>query len=172
MNPSNPPRFTIRAARPDDAAAITALRNLPGVRHGTLALPFSQTATSVAFLEKLGPDNHLVVAESGTELVGTASLNRYTGRRAHVAGLGINVADPWQGQGAGAALLAALIDLADNWLGLVRIELNVFTDNRRAIALYEKFGFVTEGCQRAYALRDGVLIDCLSMARLHPAPSP
>ncbi|MCW8305405.1 GNAT family N-acetyltransferase [Acidiphilium sp. PA] len=172
MNPAEPPSFTIRAARKDDALAITALRNMPGVRHGTLAVPFGQTAASIAYLEKLGPDNHLLVAEAGTELVGTASLNRHTGRRAHVAGLGISIADPWQGKGAGTALMSALIDLADNWLGLVRIELNVFTDNRRAIALYEKFGFMIEGRQRAYALRDGVLIDSLSMARIHPAPSP
>jgi putative acetyltransferase len=46
----------------------------------------------------------------------------------------------------------------------------VFTDNARAIALYQRFGFRVEGTYRAYALRDGVYADALAMARLHPNP--
>ncbi|EXF94086.1 hypothetical protein HK44_004755 [Pseudomonas fluorescens HK44] len=34
------------------------------------------------------------------------------------------------------------------------------------IALYRKFGFDTEGVFREYAVRDGLLVDALSMARL------
>ncbi len=37
--------------------------------------------------------------------------------------------------------MSEILDLADNWLMLVRIELGVFTDNEKAIKLYEKFGF-------------------------------
>jgi L-phenylalanine/L-methionine N-acetyltransferase len=53
---------------------------------------------------------------------------------------------------------------------VLRLELDVFADNQRAIALYRKFGFVHEGTHQAYALRDGAYVDSLSMARLHPAP--
>lgn len=49
-----------------------------------------------------------------------------------------------------------------------RLELTVFTDNERAIALYRKFGFEAEGTHRAYALRDGRYADVLAMARLRP----
>jgi putative acetyltransferase len=42
----------------------------------------------------------------------------------------------------------------------------VFADNDAAISLYCKFGFETEGLLRDYAVRDGVLVDTLSMARL------
>ena len=31
----------IRATRPEDVAGLTELANLPGVRHGTLRLPFT-----------------------------------------------------------------------------------------------------------------------------------
>jgi putative acetyltransferase len=48
--------------------------------------------------------------------------------------------------------------------------LTVYTDNAGAIALYRKFGFVDEGVHRAFALRDGVYVDALAMARLHPNP--
>jgi putative acetyltransferase len=63
-------------------------------------------------------------------------------------------------------LLSAIIDLADNWLNLKRLELSVYTDNIRAIALYERFGFEREGLCRAYAWRDGAYVDSLAMARL------
>jgi putative acetyltransferase len=64
-----------------------------------------------------------------------------------------------------------MLDLADQWLGLRRVELNVFTDNQAAIALYRKYGFEVEATHRGAALRDGVLIDCYFMARLRePMP--
>jgi putative acetyltransferase len=64
--------------------------------------------------------------------------------------------------------MAALIDLADNWLGLHRIELTVYVDNAPAIHLYEKIGFVIEGTARDFALRGGVYVDVHTMARLRP----
>jgi len=70
------------------------------------------------------------------------------------------------GQGAGAALMAALLDQADSWLGLKRVELCVFADNVRAISLFERFGFEREGLFRAYAYREGRFVDSLAMARL------
>lgn len=69
-------------------------------------------------------------------------------------------------RGIDQALLYVIIDLAQNWLGLTRLELEVYTDNVTAIRLYEKVGFVLEGTQRQCALRDGVLIDAHVMARL------
>ena len=42
------------------------------------------------------------------------------------------------------------------------------SDNARAIALYERFGFEREGVMRGYAWRDGEHVDAISMARLRP----
>jgi len=88
----------------------------------------------------------------------------------HVAVLGISVVPDWQRRGVGNELLRRLLDWADNWAGYLRIELGVYADNEPAIALYRKFGFVHEGTQRAYALRDGQYVDSHMMARLHPNP--
>ncbi|HEY8710230.1 MAG TPA: GNAT family N-acetyltransferase, partial [Burkholderiaceae bacterium] len=85
-------------------------------------------------------------------------------------GLGISVARAAQGQGVGSALMVALCDYADRWLGVLRIELTVYTDNEVALRLYRKFGFEIEGTFKGYALRDGVFVDALAMARLHPNP--
>jgi putative acetyltransferase len=62
--------------------------------------------------------------------------------------------------------MQALVDLADKWLPVTRIELTVFTDNERAIGLYKRFGFEIEGTHRAYALRDGKYVDTHAMARM------
>jgi putative acetyltransferase len=76
------------------------------------------------------------------------------------------VHDAYAGRGAGTALMAAIVDLADNWLQLRRLELNVYADNARAVALYERFGFEREGLMRAYAWRNGEYVDSVAMARL------
>jgi len=79
------------------------------------------------------------------------------------------VRDDWHGRGVGTALLAAAIDLADNWLNYTRIELTVYTDNDVVLALYTKFGFEIEGTLRAFAFRGGGYIDAYTMARIAPA---
>jgi putative acetyltransferase len=87
-------------------------------------------------------------------------------RRRHVGDMGMMVRDDWQGKGIGSALMAAMVDLADNWLNLVRIELTVYTDNAAAVGLYQKFGFAIEGTLRRYAFRDGEYVDAYTMARV------
>ena len=82
--------------------------------------------------------------------------------------LGIGILPQWQGRGVGRKLLARLLDWADNWGNVLRVELHVHADNERAIALYRSMGFVEEGRHRAYALKNGRFIDSFSMARLHP----
>jgi putative acetyltransferase len=80
----------------------------------------------------------------------------------------MSVRDDWQGKGAGSALLQAAIELAERWLNVSRMELQVYTDNQPAIALYKKFGFVIEGTLRKMAFRDGEYVDAYAMARLRP----
>ena len=53
----------------------------------------------------------------------------------------MGVADDLDGQGIGTALLEALLEAADNWLDIRRVELTVFVDNDAAIRLYERLGF-------------------------------
>jgi len=87
-------------------------------------------------------------------------------RRRHVGEIGMAVRNDWQGRGVGTALMEAVLDLADNWLDLTRVELSVYTDNGAAVALYEKFSFEFEGTHRRYALRNDEYVDAYSMARI------
>jgi L-phenylalanine/L-methionine N-acetyltransferase len=156
----------IRAARPDDCERWAALVNLPGVRHNTLRLPFHTPEEVRKWLETRNAASPAILACRGEEMVGCADLRHFDGRRAHAGEVGLVVHDAHWGHGIGTALLGALTDTADRWLGLTRLQLTVFADNHRAIALYRRFGFRIEGTHRSYAFRDGTLADALSMARL------
>ena len=162
--PANP--VLIRAVRLEDAESITAMRSLPGVRHGTLALPFPSIDAGRKWLEAFPKADIHVAAECNAAVVGTASLARLQGRRGHCGQIGIMVHDAHVGRGIGTALMAALVDAADQWLGLLRLELQVNCDNAPALALYRRFGFVVEGRLVADIFRDGQYIDCFTMGRL------
>jgi len=142
---------------------------------GLLQLPYPTEAAWKKRIDEMptGPTSAelFIVAERGGEVVGNAGCHPPPHvRRRHTAGVGMAVAQHAQGQGVGTALMAAIVDWADNWAQLLRLELTVYTDNAAAIALYRKFGFVEEGVHRAYAIRDGGYVDALAMARLHPRP--
>jgi putative acetyltransferase len=166
--------FLIRRASPKDAAAVAAHMADPAVFGGLMQLPFPSEEQWRVRLEEgvKDPTGIVLLAVAGDAVIGTCGLhpegNRL--RRKHVLGLGISVSKACWGQGVGKALMAALMDYADNWAGALRVELTVFADNARAIALYKKFGFFVEGTHRAYAMRNGALADVLSMARFHPKP--
>ncbi|WP_137130210.1 GNAT family N-acetyltransferase [Rhizobium sp. FY34] len=160
------PDIVIRAARQSDAEAITTLVNLPGFRYGTLRMPFQSIAETTRRFNEANASTHSLVAELSGEIIGEIGLMRQGGRRAHAASMGMGVHDAHAGRGVGSALISAVIDLADNWLNLRRLELTVYTDNKPALALYRKFGFAVEGTLHDYAFRDGVFVDAYAMARL------
>jgi L-phenylalanine/L-methionine N-acetyltransferase len=165
---------TLRRATVADAEALAVLMADEAVYAGVLQMPYPTADMWRKRLEPQATDNfslHLIAVASGA-VVGSAgiSVQGSTPRRRHAGWLGMTVAAEWQGKGIGTFLMDALLDWADNWAGLMRIELTVYTDNARAIALYEKAGFAHEGTHRAYALRAGRFVDAHAMARLHPNP--
>ena len=157
----------IRAQEPEDMADLTEVFNQPRAIWGTLQVPFTSLEARRRRREGLPANHTVLVAVIGGKVIGSAGLHPTDQRRrAHVASIGMAVHDAYAGRGAGRALLQALIDQADRWLAYRRLELTVWTDNERAIALYEAFGFEREGVLRAYAWRDGAYVDALAMARL------
>lgn len=162
-----PPDIAIRAMEPADIPALAEVLNQPQAVWGTLQPPFvSVDARQKRFAEN-GPDDAGLAAVIGGRVVGFIGLHRVPHhRRSHAASLGMAVHDAYAGRGAGTALMTAVVDLAERWWNVRRLELNVYADNQRAIALYERFGFEREGSHRAYAWRDGAYVDSLSMARV------
>ena len=147
----------------------------PVVARGLLQLPHGDEAHWHKRIAEMpvGPNvaDLFIVAERAGRVVGNAGLTSMQAlRRRHAMSMGIAVDRAAQGQGVGTALMAALVDWADNWAHVLRIELGVYADNAPAIALYRRFDFKLEGRHISHALRDGEFVDTLTMARLHPKP--
>jgi putative acetyltransferase len=160
----------IRQVEPADAPALRDLYAQPESVAGTLQIPYPTIERWRERIESFPEGSVSLVAEVDGHIAGNATLvvHDRSPRRAHAGELGIAVHPDRQRQGIGTALLGALVDLADNWLNLRRLELTVFVDNAPARRLYEKLGFEVEGTHREYAFRDGRFVDVLSMARIRP----
>lgn len=84
----------------------------------------------------------------------------------HRAVMGISLLKEYWGCGLGSFLMQIAVEqTAAN--GFEQLELGVFEDNARAIALYEKFGFAKYGVSpRAFKLKDGTYRDEIIMVRM------
>jgi putative acetyltransferase len=164
--PSHKTDILIRALEPADLPDLTEAWNQPKAYAGTLQLPYVSLEARQRRHAASDPASTSLVALIEGKVIGMIFLSRFENRRSHAGAIGMAVHDAYAGRGAGSALMAAIVDLADNWLQLKRLELGVYADNARAIALYERFGFEREGLSRAYAWRDGAYVDSLAMARL------
>lgn len=166
--------FIIRPATPDDAEALiahvqaitTEAADCVPLRPGEFQMTAAQERDFLAQVS-VSENSLFLIAECDKKLVGEVNYaggNRYATR--HAATLGISVRASYQRRGIGNALLAEAIQKAKSTGCLRRLELLVYADNRTAIQLYERHGFVPEGTHRRAIRRDGEFIDQVRMALL------
>ena len=116
--------INIRRTEPSDYEAMQKIFMGPKVVWGTLQVPFPSVESWRKRLEEPPEGTFGLVACVDGELVGQLNIHTFPSRprRRHVGQIGMSVGDDFQGQGVGTALLAAAVDLADNWLNLLRLE--------------------------------------------------
>lgn len=87
------------------------------------------------------------------------SLSCHPRRRlAHTGEIALSVRKKYWHIGVGSAIMEALIELAKE-ASLKNVELGVYADNERAIALYRRFGFEEIGRHRGKIYVDGEYYD-------------
>lgn len=159
-------KIVIRPQQIQDARDLHAMRIAEGARENTLGLLTNTVMGIERRIQNQTANDHVLVAEVDGRVVGIVGLQvKASPRLNHSGTLGLTIHPEFQGQGIGRQLMSAIIDLADNWLMLVRLDLEVFTDNARAIHLYESLGFVIEGHKRYGSKRHGRYDDEYFMAR-------
>jgi ribosomal protein S18 acetylase RimI-like enzyme len=161
--------YPMRPAKISDHVAIKRIELAAASQPGPLvSWPHEiQQKDYEKFLGDLITHGFVVVAEENGTLVGHAYLDQMSmNALRHVFRLTTVVDLKYVGKGFGAALLTALIDMAEKSGRVDKIELLVRASNQPAVALYRKLGFVQEGAliNRVKAL-DGTCHDDLAMAR-------
>lgn len=138
--------FVIEQAREEDAAALLEYLKVVGGETENLSFGEEGLSTDLAAEQVYlraqcqSADNVQYLAKVNGEIIGTASLNRKPRRMRHRGEFGISLKKAWWGCGAGSALTEAVLSFArEN--GFEQLNLEVRSDNARAIRLYEKYGF-------------------------------
>lgn len=130
-----------------------------------------QTAPPVEAMRSFVRDNigrgnpHMVARDAGNggRVVGWCDIRRKEREaQAHCGVLGMGIVEGYRDRGLGRRLITAALDAARS-AGLERVELDANAENLRAIALYEKVGFVHEGIARRAVRLQGRLIDSVRM---------
>jgi len=87
-----------------------------------------------------------LVAIIDNKIVGNASINQISNRLKlkHRAEFGVSIIKEYWGCGVGTVLLKVCIDLAKQ-MGYKQLELDVVSNNDRAISLYKRYGFIEFG---------------------------
>ncbi|MBS9436839.1 GNAT family N-acetyltransferase [Photorhabdus noenieputensis] len=159
--------IVIRHVEEGDCEQVRQLYANPQVYCGTLQLPYPSLEAWIKRITNLSAGCFCLVACIDGKIVGQIGIEIYQNlRRRHVATFGMGVHADYQGQGIGSELMEAMLDMCDGWLNIERIELEVYTDNDAAIALYKKFGFEIEGMAKHYAFRNGRYADAYYMSRI------
>jgi RimJ/RimL family protein N-acetyltransferase len=107
----------------------------------------------------------LVVAEVEGNIVGVSDITiGNSPKNRHVGGVGISIMKEWRGLGIGTAMMNYMIDWAKG-RRLENLSLEVFSTNRQAIRLYEKFDFQVEGRRRKQYKIEKNYVDGIIMSR-------
>lgn len=132
----------------------------------TEPLPLERT---IAFVRStIANGDPQLVALAGGEVIGWCDVLRGTqGGHRHIGTLGMGLVPEWRGRGIGRALITETIARA-RAVGMSRIQLDVYTTNTRALALYESVGFGREGVKRKAFLTQGRVDDAIMMAIVEP----
>lgn len=162
--------FRIRPLEMTDLRDINEMRSMRGVMETTPILFTESPAFTEGVMRAFGDNDHMLAAVTEVngvdKVVGLGGLHvAHKARARHSASVSLIVNTEWQNRGIGRALLTNLLELADKWLLLKRVELDVSSTNENAIHLYKSLGFVEEGHMKYTLITDGKLTDSLIMGR-------
>lgn len=164
---------TLRQARPEDAAAILALKQSilrPGIYDALLPEEYSfDVEQEGLWIEHClsSNSNFMAVAEVSGVLAGMLFFQTSNELRCnHWGEFGMGITEAFRGKGIGTALLDTLFKWAEKHPRVEKICLRVFDANPKAVKLYKQLGFEEEGRLRnCLRLGNGLYSDAILMAK-------
>ena len=151
-----------RRITPDDAEFISAVRN--GV--ASEFLHDSQTFTpeqTREWIEGTMPDFWIIGIEGVP--AGYFRLSNHSAKNGNMY-VGADIREDLRGNGVGYEAYRLFLPMVFRMYNLHKVTLEVLSTNERAISLYRKLGFVTEGVKRQEVLKKDGYIDSVIMSLL------
>lgn len=157
------------AVKEDAPELVIYLKKISG-ESDFLTFGYGELSISISDEEALLEDSRnafnkiMIVALVGDKVIG--NLHFAGGTRArirHTGEFGVSVLKDYWNQGIGYAMVQELIQWAKASYIIRKINLRVRSDNKRAIHMYEKLGFVKEGLITREFLISGQFYDSIHM---------
>ncbi|MDB6096795.1 MAG: GCN5-related N-acetyltransferase [Francisellaceae bacterium] len=160
----------VRPLEYEDIKYVNEMRRMNCLIDNTQGLLSDRLESSEKYFNRLTYLDHVLVAEleeGGVKrVVGLAHLQLAQKLRLrHSARIEILVHQDNEKKEVLDRLLKSIIELSDNWLMLIRIELEILKENEQAISFYQDLGFVIEGTRRYAIIHHGKYCDVYHMAR-------
>jgi ribosomal-protein-alanine N-acetyltransferase len=164
------PTVYLRPLEREDARTLVAWLNDPEVTRFLRAYRPMTLAAEEEFLRRVAESDKDValgiMTRAAEQFIGVAGLHDVDVRNRHAQfGVTLGDKDSW-GKGYGTEVTQLVVRYAFETLNLNRVWLHVYEYNPRALRVYEKVGFRTEGRLRQDTFRDGRYWDTFVMAVL------
>jgi phosphinothricin acetyltransferase len=159
----------IRDAERKDAASIADIYN-EAITNSTATFDTELKSVDdrIAWLEQHNHKYPVVVAELDGNVIGYASLTRWSDRCAYddTAEISIYIHPDYRGKGTGRMLMESVLEKGKAG-GLHCVLSRITQGNEISIHLHEKFGFTTVGVLREVGKKFGQLLDVTMMQLLY-----
>ncbi|HWP79315.1 MAG TPA: hypothetical protein VN446_01625 [Candidatus Acidoferrum sp.] len=162
-------RYTIRPLFDNISDFITDSRRSAGKGTGLLGASSESSEIMSMLFGDMCERNHFFLAhrEDQREVVGIAGLSvGSTPRTCYTGRLILIVRQSEYKYGLHRKLLERLLDLADNWLKLVRTEITVTGDSEQYLRFFASYGFQVESVGAKSLYREGYFEDEYHLVRI------
>ena len=164
--------YLIREAVPDDAEKMISYLNQVGgesdnLLHGKneFTVPVEGVKRKLA-MSKDSENSIVLIALENDEIIARAEIDGYyPARIRHRAIFSISVRKDYWDQGIGTEMIESIFEQAKK-MKIRIIELEVISDNVRAIHLYHKMGFADIGIYKDYFCVNGLIKDAVVMQKI------
>lgn len=160
-------RIRLRALEHEDGERIRTWRNQPELMGYHFShMPLSEMEQQRWISNYDGSRMHVFIIENESrQPIGYTILKDHDAKNAN-AEIGLFLDPSFQGKGYGHDAFSTLLRYCFHELNLHRVMLQVFAFNERAIAMYEKMGFVSEGRLRDVQFTQNAYQDVIIMSML------
>jgi L-amino acid N-acyltransferase YncA len=160
--------FAIREARPADVGALALIYN-QGMndRIATFETEKRNREERRSWLADHDENHPVIVACSGRQVIGWASISPYSQRKCYsgVGEFSVYVRRDKRGSGVGAKLLESLIERA-RLVGYWKLIGRIFIHNIASRRITERYGFREVGILEKHAKLDGRWLDVVEVEKL------